>query len=232
MYVVKMSVIYPFFSRCEKYTLDPFWKEHFVNFSHNKFPQGMKYDPMKKSVILKTGTKNEIIPIPEDDAVATFQTMTKILKDKLGLQSTRELKVQRKEIEQSIEEQQKIQEVNNEDWKKIRPKNLKDQLIMDYIAHLKEEYSLSQSEVKQVASAIQLGFQFKHISAEDIDYSDGVVHNIKNLRYNKKKRTFSIKPSSGSKIIAVSRRQNSNPVYSYIDKFLKENNIRACKFTN
>jgi ABC-type Fe3+/spermidine/putrescine transport system ATPase subunit len=227
-----MSVIYPFFSRCEKYTLDPFWKEYFINFSHNKFPQGMKYDPAKKSVILKDGSKNEIIPIPEGDSVATFQVVMKILKEKLKLQSTRELKVQRKEIEDSIKEQQSIQEVNNKDWKKIRPKNLKDQLIMDYIANLKEKYTLSLYEVKKVASTIQLGFQFKHISAEDIEYSDGVVQNITNLKYSKKTREFVLKSSSGSKMAAPVRRQCQSPVYSHIDKFLKENNMRIAKFSS
>lgn len=224
-----MSVIYPLFEECKGYTLDPYWQEQFSNFAANRFPQGVRYDQNRRNLVLKLDGKTEIVALPENNPSETFQIIMKILKSRLNLRSTRDLKIQRQEMEENLEEQKaKAQEHMLCEWRKIKPRNLKDQLIMDYIATLKSKYSLTPAEVRHLTSVVQLGFQFHSLSSSDVAYKNGVIENIDHLEFCPKTRKFFTpviahfnKTEKAAKI--------PNPFYSALDKYLKEDSLRVTK---
>lgn len=219
------SIIFPIFEECKNYTLDQCWMDWFSNFACNKFPPGVKYDPKHNNLILKVGKTMEIIALPEDPA-NLFSTLMSVMKQKLGMRSTRDIKIQKDEIENAIKQRNIDLEC---DFKKIKPKHLKDQLIMNYIIHLKEKYGLDSNEYNVVASMVQLGFQFKSITPDCVIYEDGAIQSIEGLEFDEKKRKFTI-PSYPKVATKIEKITSTDKFIAGMQKFIKENNIRAQKF--
>ena len=227
----KVNIIHPIFDECKNYTLDGFWKEHFSNFAANRFPVGVRYDANHGNLILKIDGKSEIVALPRDDVFETFGVIMKVLRDKLGFRSTRDLKIQRQNIEDNLDEQRQnfSQDYLTCEWKKIRPRHLKDQLVMDYIANLQHKHSLIPSEVKHLTSVVQLGFQFRSLTADDVVYADGVISDIRNLKFSKTTRKFTTPPVSVSSKSSDKTSKSQDPFYYAFDKFLKEDALRVAK---
>ena len=224
-------ILFPIFEKCKSYTLDPFWREQFSNFACNQFPQGVRYDPNRKSLIIKKDpTNTEVIALPEDDVCELFQTVIKILRSKLDMHSSRDIKYQREIIENAL--QKKETEADCE-WKKIKPRQLRNQLLMNYLAELKNKHNLNNNEFKQLISVVQLGFQFRSINSDDVQYMDGKVIAIDNLEYDEKTRLFTTTDYPQFQSNAKNKKNESryNKFYPYLDRFFRDEAIRVKKFT-
>lgn len=221
------TIIHPLFEECKKYTLDPFWKEKFTNFSRNRFPPGIRYDPTHRNLILKiNGKKTEVVALPDDDPAFCFQIIMKIMRDRLNMHSTRDIKTRKEEMTAAC--QKNVCTLDCE-WKKIKPRSLKDQLMMDYVAKLKEKYSLSPQEVRHLISVIQLGFQFKALSQDDVEFSDGIIQNIQGLGFDKKTRKFTI-PEYSTCSKTSDKSPNADKFYSMLKKYLRDDTLRRNRF--
>ena len=186
----------------------------------------MKYNNKNNSVSIKIpGTKKiEIVELPENH-VDIFQLMMELFKDKLGMKSSRDIQVQNSEI-QEIKEQSVIEA--DCEWKRLKPRMLKDELIMNYALSLSEKYELSDSDLKNLLTTIHLGFQFKRLTAEHIDYSNGVINNISGLVFDSENRRFEItnEPKSSSK---NDKNGKSQEIWKDVDKFLRDYRSRKIK---
>lgn len=209
-------VLYPIFAQCAKYTLDPFWKEIFMNYSMGKFPKNVKYDGDKHSLHIKLqkNTNWEIFVLPKDE-IALYKFLKLHMQKNLNIYSTRDIQA-RTNAPNVSNPQEKV-----ECWKQIRSKNQKDILIINYVIAMRKLYKLSQSEYKQLFSLINLGIQIKSISSDDIKYnpSEKKIENIENISFDAKKRRFKLENISELpvKIDIVSP---SNKLYQDIDKFI------------
>lgn len=220
------TIIHPLFEECKNYTLDPYWKDKFSNFAHNRFPVGVRYDPAHRNLILKLdGKKTEVVALPEDDAAYSFQIVMKILRERLDMHSNRDLKTRK---EKMVTDSHALRCDLDCEWKKIKPRHLKDQLMMDYIAGLKQKYNLTPPEVKHLISVVQLGFQFRAFSQDDVNFSKGVVKNIEGLKFDSKTRKFMIPEYPSSK--TSDKASTADKFYSNLKKFLKDDAIRSSKF--
>lgn len=220
------AIIFPIFEECKNYTLDRCWMDWFSNFACNRFPAGVKYDSKHKNLIIKIDNKPiEVIALPEDPP-RLFTTLMTVMKQKLGMRSTRDLKIQKEEIEHAIKQRSIDLEC---DFKKIKPKHLKDQLIMNYIISLKEKYGLSVSEYNVAVSIVQLGFQFKSITPDNVLYENGEIQDIDGLTFDKKTRKFSL-PSYAKIPTKVEKISTADKFMTGMHKFIKDNNMRALKF--
>jgi hypothetical protein len=221
-------VIHEIFSECSKFTLDSYWIEQFQNFACNKFPPGVRYDPKKNALSIKVDEKRKadilVLPTKPSDV---FTTMMDVLKTHLNMCSTRDLKLRREEMEELMN--QKICDMNCE-WNKIRPRHLKDHLIMDFLATLKEKHALNDTEARTLAAMIFIGFKFKYLSQNDVEYEEGVVKSIRGLKFNKKTRHFTIPYSKSSSYPSKTKQAIPNKVYSGIDRFIKNDMARMNKY--
>ena len=152
-------IIHPCFQECQYFTLDQFWKDIFILCSCNKFPRGIRYDPSLKTLFVRTPgvggkTRLEVISLP-DEPEEIYKVLMKIFKEKLGIFSSLDLKIKREELK-NIQSQKKI-DLDCE-WKKIKPRAIKDQLIINYVSELKNEHNLTIKESKLLLAKIQLGF--------------------------------------------------------------------------
>jgi hypothetical protein len=210
-------VIYPLFQKCKEYSLDPFWKDIFDGCANNRFPKGLKYDADKNSIIYKS----KYIPLPVDDAVGSFKIMIDLFINKLGLVSSRNL------IFSNSEENH----LDADSWKKIKPKAIKDQLILNYISDLRAKYSLSDIEVKKLFAQIQLGIQFHSIQNDDIIYDEKTIKHIKNLTFSEKRRVFTLKTNGEFK--SSEKQPNvTSKFYQIFDKYMRDNRTRNDKLEN
>jgi hypothetical protein len=146
------------------------------------------------------------------------------LKQDFNIFSTRELSA--KQGKETLQKQAKEMDCK---FKDIKPRHVKDQLIMNYASELKKKYKLTNAEFPNLLSTIQLGFQFKSLGAKDVDYRDGEIKEIKGLEFLEDKRVF-IVPETTAPNTRNEKSQNSDRFYSVIKKYLKDNETRFAKF--
>ena len=215
-------LIYPIFAECKDYTFDPFWQDIFLKCACNRFPKNLRYNNKNSTINIKVPcaggrSKTEVISISEEP-VELFQTMMEIFREKLGLRSTRDMHIQALELE-DIKNQIKV-DLNCE-WKKLKPRSLKDELIMNYVMRLTKENDLDPKESKTILTTIYLGFQYKKLTAEHVDYENGVINNIIGLEMDPEEKKFYI--TNEPKIVSKSEKPaQTKRLQRDVDKFLRD----------
>ena len=217
----EQPVIYPIFDECKAYTLDSFWKDEFAKLACNRFPPGLRYDALRHNLILKLeGRKSEILALSPDNPADAFQVVMKVLKGRYDMRSSRDLKVQKKAIQDAMKKRETDLDC---EFKNIKPRHLKDQLIMEYLLGLKMDRRLTAAEFRHLVSVVQLGFQFRSLSPSDVDYSEGIVKSIKGLEFDEKKRIFTT-PHHPGPVSKTEKTTGSDKFYSGVKKFIHDDN--------
>jgi len=148
-----------------------------------------------------------------------------IFREKLGLRSSRDLKTQALELE-DIKEKNKID--LDCDWKKLKPRALKDELIMNYIMKLIKEHDLESRDSKTLLTTIFLGFQYKKLTADHVDYENGVINNIVGLEFCPEEKKFII--TNEPKVVSKSEKSDqTRRFWRDVDKFLREYRSKRLK---
>ncbi len=251
------AIIFSIFDECKVYTLDRYWITWFSNFACNKFPSGVKYDPKNRTLIIKSSGSNgasrpesktktlETINLP-DESSQVFTVMMKIMKDKLGLRSTRDLKIPlssspprgsqtgkggiRLGFPDRPQGRMRLAKGSIDNDFKKNTKYVRDQLISNYELTLRNKYNLTAAEYNRTVSLIKLGFQFKSISPDNIVFENGEITDISGLVFNEKTRKFSI-PKYGTKISPKTCKKASIDRFgARLDKFINDNNDRLEKY--
>lgn len=215
---VMSTCIHPIFERCIQYTLDEYWQDIFRECAENKFPLGMRYNAATNTLYIKSAKKLTPIALPEEP-VDVFKAMMKIFRNECEMKSSRDIEIQRGDLE-GMKKQYTVD--LKCDWKKIKPRSMKDQLIIEYVSRLKGLYTLSHTEVKGLLSVIQLGFQFKQLCADDIDYSNGVINGIDSIEFDEKTRKFYVARPQRAVSAKIERSVPPTKFNQEYDRFLKD----------
>lgn len=184
----KKELIYPFLLNCCKYTEDSFWKIVFENLAYSKAPYGVYIFKDFLSCSYKDKEFSYKIDKNKSPQIL-YKEIKKLLKTKLGLCSNIDLQ-NKKELYENVE---KYLETNRDDWKKIRRKNIKDQIIEEYIINNMKKFDITVREAQRLLSIITLSLQFKVITNKDIDYKDQQIYNITGINFFKKVIQYSDK---------------------------------------
>jgi len=224
----EQPVIFPIFEECKSFVLDSFWRDEFTKLACNRFPSGMRYDAVHHNLILKLdGKKSEVIALPEDNPAETFRAVMKILRGRYDMRSSRDLKVQKKAIEDAM----KKREVDLDcEFKNIKPRHLKDQLIMDYLLGLKTMHRLTNSEFRHLVSVVQLGFQFRSLTPNDVVYANCIVSDITGLEFDEENRIFVTTAETSYPTSKTEKTAHPDKFYTCLKKFIHDDNNRARKF--
>jgi hypothetical protein len=215
-------IIHPCFQECQNFTLDQFWKDIFLLCACNKFPRGIRYDSSQRTLFVRTAgtggrTKVEVVSLPEN-IEDIYLTSINIFKEKLGIFSSLNLQIKRDELK-NIQSQRKV-DLDCE-WKKIKPRALKYQMIINYVSKLKETYNLNIKEAKLLLSRIQLGFHLKKICSDDVCYSNYEIQSINGLEYNNLKKEWLI--LNNPRIVNKTEKPvATQKFYQSVDKFARE----------
>jgi len=228
-YKMSNSIHHPFFLEFSDFTFDNFWKEIFISCAQDRFPRGSRYDQESHTLYIRTPdvggrNKTEQIKLP-DKASDAYLLVTRMFQVKLNIYSAHDLRIKRQEMEET--KASRAVELDCE-WKKLKPKSLRDTFIMDYIIEIGNKYSLSNREVKKLFHNIQSGFQFKNIDGNDIEYNNGKVTNIRGVKYDpdEKKIIFS---RSSQKAAKNEKNKTNKKIFQSIDRLIRENTSSQLK---
>lgn len=220
-------VVYTRFLECSQYTLDKYWRDIFYSCACNKFPKGSRYDNTKETLHVRyeignNKFNNQIFNVPNNLlSEELYNILTHAFKNLLNLRSDNDLKLNRLKLE----EIRKQCDINLDcDWKKLKPRSLKNNIIMNFVIEKSQEYNLSQSHTLKLYKLILLAFQIKQLSSDDVNYKKGKIIDIKGLTfYEENNETyFMIKNNTNSqRAIAKPIAKRSN-VEKSLDKWAKD----------
>ena len=177
---IKKDIVYPVFIECLQFTEDIFWENIFEDLAYGKTPYGTYIS--KDFLCCKYKKKDFSYKIERKDPEILYEEVYNLLANKLGLLSSAE-KIKKKKMITDLETNLKN---SGKNWNDIKKKNIKETLIELYVTKMKNKYFLSISQARYLLSIIFIAIVFKVITNKDIEYENGVIHNIKGIDFIKK----------------------------------------------
>lgn len=182
----KKEIIYPWFLECCEYTTDKFWKNIFEDLSYGISPYGTYI--FKNFLCFKTEQTKVLFTykLERKPPKQLYESLYDILTNKLGLLSKYDKikkRVKFKNIQQDMKD-------SRTDWNSIRKKNIKDNLIEQYVIRMKKTHNLTLKKTKMLLSEIFIRLVFKNIKQTDIIFEDGRIKYIIGLEFKNKDFIF------------------------------------------
>lgn len=173
----KTQVVNHIFEQCVELVDEQFWKDVFSNLARAKYPSGVFY---KDGVLfVKSSGKNlgGSFVIPIDNVEETSKQTVEILKTHARIYSAQNKQDRRAKFQQYQEEQN----IQYTDWKKIRKRGIKDDLIAKFCHTKNVEFKWGGEKTRDVFEFIQRGLTLGHILPEDMILENGELVEIKNI---------------------------------------------------
>lgn len=223
-------VIHHCFEECQDFTLDQYWKDIFFLCACGKFPKGCRYDHLTQTLYIRlpaagNKTKGEAICLPKNSE-EIYTVLMDVFKNKFGMFSSRDLQVKRDEL-QEIQEKQRIN--MDCEWKKLKPRSIKEFLISNYVTNMQKKHEMTQKESKILLTNIGIWMQMKKITSDDIEYENYTILNIKGLYFDEEKRVWynNNPPKLSNKAEKVNKTQKFD---QSLDKFIRDHKNRKARF--
>jgi hypothetical protein len=238
------KVLYENILKCQNFTEDSHWKEIFYSCACNKFPRGIKYDHQRNLLYVRYNfsgkLQNETISIPshsngtstkksqsdmdEDNELSTTKETYKILmyifRELLSLRSEDDIK----HSKNVLEDIRKQNEVDLDcTWKKLKPRSVRNHILMNYAITQVELFELEKKQAIVFYRLLQLGFQFKQLSSDDVKYKKGKILDISGVEFDEDLNFFTLMNnfSITSKTDNNMRSNKTGTVEKSIDKWVK-----------
>jgi len=217
----KKEIIFQNILACQTFTDDEYWKTIIYNCARNKI-KGMRYDKPKNILQVRYDVKgkvqNESIFLPSQPE-EIFKILMKYLKDMLRIQSDNDISISKK----NVEDMRLKGEVNLDCcWKKLKPRSIKTQILLDFSISEVKKHNLPENKSKDLFKIINLGFQFKKLTSNNVKYEKGVIVCIKGLEFNSKRKVFELT----SNVIAGNKNTKqttkSSGVKKDVERWLKD----------
>lgn len=209
---------YPIFLECSEYTLDTYWIDILQSCALGKFPKRMSMaDATTIKVMSENKKKHELFAI-KDDPKEAFMLCMKIFKDILGMKSKRDQKAVVEEFENRANNEEHIQ---FETWDSIKPKSHRERFLNDYVIEMKKKHNLTYDGCSMLRKKIQTGLLFKQIKSEHIVFDNMKIHDITNLTYNEKTKSFDLKGTIDIKQAKTAQTTKANPNIKSMEKYIE-----------
>jgi len=178
-----VPVLYPIFETCSQLISDVFWVDLLIKSSQGKFKRGFTY---KDGYLIY---KNKDKLFLESDPIQVLNQYIYFFRNKAGIMSDNDKKMESKIIEQKMVEQNENQEFT---WSDIKCSKIKDIFINEYIEKVSKYYNLNNEEKLQLKCTIYYGVILGSFNSENIEIVDRTITSIRGLNYDNDTRTFSI----------------------------------------
>uniref|UniRef100_A0A6C0HF94 Uncharacterized protein n=1 Tax=viral metagenome TaxID=1070528 RepID=A0A6C0HF94_9ZZZZ len=175
------DVIYPEIKQCEEYVSDIFWKKLFDDMSRGKCPKNIViFNNTVSSVYKRNGF---IYDFKNKDSETIAQDLVEILKTQGCIYSLNDLKNEQKERDGI--------NIKYESWKQIKTRKIKQQYIHDFVLKQSQKYKLNDQSSKSLINMINFALtEFRTHRSDDIEFKNNEITNIKDIYYDKDKKTF------------------------------------------
>jgi len=225
--VFMSKILYEHIIEAKKYTKDMHWIDILDNCARNKFPKGAKYNYAKNMLYVRTDIsgklRTETLTLPTDGK-GCYDTLMHVFNKLLSMKSDEDIKESKRQLEVA----RKKNDVDLDcDWKKLKPKTIKNHILMNYASAQIKEYGLNDKDTVRLYRLIQLGMQFKQLSSDDFEYENGVVYSIKGLEYDESKEFFVLTGKQGAFSHVSNNKVAGNALEKSVDKWIKEYNTHS-----
>ena len=186
MGIKKIEIYRPLFLEFLEFEQDMYWIELFKDLSKSKTPVGVYF---YNNCICFKGKPNNTINLSDystSDYRTLYEDIIDFLKNVVKLKSPSEK--ENDQLSYYIDEQ-KIKD-NIVNWSDIKKKKTKDILIELFSIKMKQKFSLSVHQTRNLISSLAIKIAFKHIQGSDINIIDGEIETINGLMFEKKKFFF------------------------------------------
>jgi len=175
------DVIYPEIKQCEEYVSDIFWKKLFDDMSRGKCPKNIViFNNTVSSIYKRNGF---IYDFKNKDSETIAQDLVEILKTYGCIYSLNDLKIEQKERDGI--------NIKYESWKQIKTRKIKQQYIHDFVLKQSQKYKLNDQSSKSLINMINFALtEFRTHRSDDIEFKNNEITNIKDIYYDKDKKTF------------------------------------------
>ena len=212
------EVIYPVFKECSELIVDDYWCKLFDDLSRGKCPKGLViYNGILSSSYKRINLNYNFINLTPEQII---KELPDILKNNAYIYSNTDI-LKNKEIKFAKIEYSSLKNCN--DWKKIKNKKMKENLITNYCLFLKKYHKLSITQTKSVYITIRDAiFYYKTHKSNDIIMKDGIISSIKDIEFIYKDNVFVNNrfKNKWSEINSISPKQEQDFLISKWDNYI------------
>jgi hypothetical protein len=182
------DVIYPIFKKCCDLLRDEFWIKLFDDLSKGKCPKGvMIYNGFISSTHKRNGFSYNFLD-EQVSAEKIVEELPEILKNSVCIYSMKDIINKETDLSTANNEYMNIKEYD--DWKKIKNKKMKENLITNFCLKMKKKYKFNNQRSKQLYLLIKDGFDYKTQKPDDVEMENGEIINIRGIEYDKLTKFF------------------------------------------
>lgn len=175
---VRKELLYPIFLEVSQMSTDKYWSCIFEDFAYGTCPLGIGMDQISVYCQFKNNHFN--YRFDNKTALEIHTELQNVLREKVGIRSKIDYLNQKNEFFNVLKG------VSQTNWKSIKKKHIKEVLIDDYIINMKNLHNLSDVQTTKLINYINIGFYFKFIQPDDIEYDIEKcrIERIKNVDVN------------------------------------------------
>jgi hypothetical protein len=201
----QLVVINPIFEQFIETLKDPFWVNVMKECSYGKFPRGTSFrnnilSSRKGLKVISEELNNDLIDGPQK-CIEFFQTHC-------NLKSDHDLILERERLDVCGINGPKISTMS---WSDIRSGSVKQSIILDYIYKIHSERNLNREQLNNLKTQVNLGFTLKYFTSDHVVFSNGVISDIKGLKWDHHKEEF-----------YIDRSITNTPKFAKLKDFLSE----------
>lgn len=181
------DVVYPIFQECCKHFKDEFWIKLFDDLSRSKCPKGVL---IYNGVISSTYKRNGFsFNFSEQSADTIIKELPNLLKNSVHIYSNKD--IINKEADINIADSEYMNAKETDDWKKVKNRRMKENLITNYCLAMKKKYKLKYKETKHLYDLIKESlFDLKTQKSDDVEMKNGEISKIEDICYDKSAKNF------------------------------------------
>jgi hypothetical protein len=210
----KSSLIFPILKSSSEYVEDVYWKNIFNDISIGKCPKCIY---INGNNILSTNKKKQFsFLIPNEADVIDLSEFANEFKNFLinntNLLSKNDNDKRKEILNKSIDLQ------NIKKWSDIKKKNIKTQLLINFVLDCKNKYKLKNSSAKNLYNLINDAlYNNKTHDSSDIILKNNKINNINDIKYDKIiKKFINLRENENYEI----ENQNNNYIFYQFDKYV------------
>ena len=157
---------------------DSYWKSILLDISKGRYPKRVAVD----ANMVTFGPKRKIQTYRYIDKSPNeiYTDIRQLFTQYLGIFSEEDFKGQSEEISNQFEQFNHVTELN--DWRKVKNKKMRENLLNDYVLKVKLERDLNARQARQLAEVLDNAiFHFKTHLPEDITMEEGQILEIDDI---------------------------------------------------
>lgn len=181
----KDIVIYPLIYEASKFTTDDFWKGLFEELSVGKYPKCVY---ISNNTLYSTNKRKQFtyLLIPDDKTPQEIaEELYTLLVNNTNLCSNLDNNNRKAQIQS-----EKISLKDITKWSAIKKKNIKEQLIVNYVLKMRKVYQLTWTATRHLFNLIHSGFIYHTQLSTDVEFADGEIKSIDGIVYNEHTKYF------------------------------------------